>query len=58
MDRTVKVWDRQFVIQVVRQSKTVWVASGEYMGETISVKDRSASTATKRWRETATYRGG
>lgn len=56
-EHTVLVWGKRHVVAVDRKSKTVWIADGEYMGESISVQDRSAGTALKRWREAATYKG-
>jgi hypothetical protein len=47
----------QRTVSVHQLSKTVWEAVGEYMGESIRVKDRTAATALKRWREAATYKG-
>jgi len=35
----------------------VWIAHGEYMGESHSTQDRSEGTAAKRWREWAEYKG-
>jgi len=56
-DHTVMVWGRPCTVSVYRKSKTVWVATGAYMGESITVQDRSEGTALKRWREAATYKG-
>jgi hypothetical protein len=53
----VNVWDKPHVVTVYQKSKTVWIAVGEYMGETIEVKDQSEGAALKRWREAATYKG-
>jgi len=55
--RTVIVWGKPQVVSVDRRSKSVWVAVGDYMGEPITVQDRSESAALKRWREAATYKG-
>ena len=54
MERQVEVWGRSCVIQVEQKSQAVWVATGEYMGKTISVKDRTANWAARLWVETAT----
>jgi hypothetical protein len=54
---TVYVWEKPQVISVYQKSKTVWIASGKYMGELKQVKDRSESSAIKRWREWARYKG-
>jgi hypothetical protein len=51
------VWDEPHDIAVYRKSKSVWVATGDYMGKLIVVQDKSASTAAKRWREAAEYKG-
>lgn len=56
--RTVEVWGQQVAVDVYQQSKSVWIASGEYMGQYIQTKDRSAGSALLRWKEAARYRGG
>jgi hypothetical protein len=48
------VWGRPCLVQLDQKSETVWVATGEYLGKTISVKDRTASSAARLWVETAT----
>jgi hypothetical protein len=53
----VKVWDKPHTVAVDQKSKSVWIAVGDYMGEQITVQDRSESTALKRWREAARYKG-
>src|SRR5260370_37800020 len=53
----VKVWDKSCEITVYQKSKTVWIAVGDYMGQSIEVKGRSSSSAASLWRETARYRG-
>jgi len=53
----VTVWGKTYEVTVSQQSKTVWRADGDYGGESISVTDRSQSTALKRWMEAARYRG-
>jgi hypothetical protein len=57
-ERTVKVWEKVYVVHVYQRSKSVWEAVGDYEGERIETKDRSEATALKRWREAARYRGG
>ncbi len=54
---TVKVWDKPHTVTTNQKSKSVWVCGGEYMGEYHTTEDRSESTAIKRWREWATYKG-
>lgn len=58
MERRVLVWNTQCTVSVEQMSKSVWVAVGDYMGETIRTQDRSEATALKRWREAAQYKGG
>ena len=53
----VEVWGKSYTITTHQRSKSVWIAVGEYMGETIEVKDRSKATAIKLWREAARYKG-
>ena len=57
MKRTVSVWGEDLEISVHQKSKSVWVASGSYMGRLLQTQDRSANTAIKRWQEAARYRG-
>jgi hypothetical protein len=56
-DHIVTAWNKPCTVTVYRKSKSVWVASGNYSGESIVVQDRSAGSALKRWREAATYKG-
>lgn len=58
METTVTVWGKQVPLKVSQKSKSVWVASGTYMNGLISVQDRSANSALKRWAESAKYKGG
>lgn len=57
MKMTVMVWGKPYEISVTQRSKSVWVASGDYMGKYIQTQDRSSGTAAARWREAAQYRG-
>jgi hypothetical protein len=57
-EHTVEVWDKPCKVSVEQKSKTVWVAVGDYMGNSIRVEDRSARTALRRWQEAARYKGG
>jgi hypothetical protein len=54
---TVKIWDKLQTITVEQKSKSVWVAVGDYRGESIRVQDRSESTALKRWVRSCTLQG-
>jgi hypothetical protein len=49
---TVIVWSEPYTIEVYRKYKSVWVASGDYRGTTITVQDQMEGAAVKRWRET------
>lgn len=51
------VWDKPYDVSVHQRSKSVWVASGDYLGKPVSVTDRTRTSALKRWREAAQYRG-
>ena len=53
----VRVWDKPYEISVYQKSKSVWITVGEYMGDRIEVKGRSATSAAANWREAARYRG-
>ena len=58
MQQRVEVWGKPHDVNVSQRSKSVWVASGEYMGQQIQVTDRTATSAAKRWQEAARSRGG
>ena len=57
-ERVVMVWRRPHTITVYKKSKSVWVASGEYLGKHIEVKGRTLKAAERSWVSAATYRGG
>ena len=57
MERKVTVWGQSVTVSVYQKSKSVWIASGDYLGKDITTQDRTASTALKRWKEAATYAG-
>jgi hypothetical protein len=57
MELRVQVWGETITITVHQRSKSVWVASGEHLGETITVQNRSWSSAAALWASTAKYRG-
>jgi hypothetical protein len=58
MRLSVKVWEHEdpCEITVVQKSKSVWIASGEYMGKAITVQGRTANNAAAIWRDAAHYR--
>ena len=57
-EHTVQVWSTPQKVIVYQQSKSVWIAVGEYMGERIEAKGRSETQAISSWREAARYKGG
>jgi len=56
-EHTVEVWDKPCTVSAHQESKSVWVAVGDYMGESIKVEDRSERTAVMRWCNAARYKG-
>lgn len=58
LTRFVKVWEGEEPIEItlVKKSKTVWVAVGEYMGKRVEVQGRTANSAASVWRDAAHYR--
>lgn len=59
LKRFVRVWEgdaEPTEITLVKKSKTVWVAVGEYMGKRIDVQGRTANNAASLWRDAAHYR--
>lgn len=55
---TVEVWGKRIEVDVHQKSKSVWIASGEYLGKRFDASDRSQNSALKRWQEAARSRGG
>lgn len=55
--RRVEVWGQKYDITVYQESKTVWIAVGDYMEQSIRAQGRSESSAAKHWQEAARYRG-
>jgi len=56
-EHIVEVEDRPHKIAVRQKSKSVWIAAGEYMGESLVVQDHSEATAIKCWCDAARYKG-
>ena len=56
-DHTVRVWDKPYTVTTYQKTKSVWIAVGEYMGETIQTKGRTKGAAVKRWKERAHFKG-
>ena len=57
-EHTVEVWGKSYAVMTNQKYKTVWIAVGEYMGETIQTQGRTKATAIKRWKERARFKGG
>lgn len=57
MDHIIKVWADDVEVSVHQKSRSVWIASGTYLGEHIEAKGRSEINAIANWRETARHRG-
>lgn len=57
MSDIVRVWNVDVEVNVYQKSKSVWIAVGTYLGQSIEVKGRSASSALALWRDTARYKG-
>ena len=53
----VKVHGRDYKLSVHQEKKTVWVATGIYMGESYQAKGRTERDAASRWQEWARYKG-
>lgn len=60
MERDVKVevWGRQVTISIYQRSKSVWIATGTYLDQTIEVKRPTSGAAVKGWVDAAKYKGG
>jgi hypothetical protein len=56
-EHIIRVWDKPYPVSTYQRSKSVWVASGEFMDESHSSEDRTEGTSIKRWREWARYKG-
>ncbi|MBB2964733.1 hypothetical protein [Methylobacterium sp. R2-1] len=57
MQHRVIVWQKPYMISTAQRSKSVWIASGDYEGQSIQTQDRTEGAAIKRWCEAARYRG-
>ncbi len=55
-ERTVAVCGRLQTVTIYQKSKTVWVATGKYMGKDHQAQGSNANTAAKRWQQWVTYK--
>jgi hypothetical protein len=56
-EHTVRIRGKPYVVSVHEQSKSVWIAVGEYMGERIECRASTKRAALASWREIARYKG-
>jgi hypothetical protein len=56
VDRNVQVGSKTYVVAIHRKSKTVWIATGHYMGQSIEARGRSEDLAASAWRSASSYR--
>jgi hypothetical protein len=62
VEHVVEVWGKPHVILVYPKSRgfwrprSVWIAAGNYLGESIEVTASSEGSAIERWRDIARYR--
>jgi hypothetical protein len=56
-EHKVTVWSQSQTVAVYQKSKSVWVAVGDYMDQSIETKGSSAGSALTAWKNAATYRG-
>lgn len=54
----VMVWGHPQMVDVYQRSKSVWVATGDYMGQSHQTTGRTANQAAGAWRTWATTIGG
>ena len=55
--RTVNVWGKPYEIAVHMKSKTVWIATGQYVGSPVEGKGSAEGSAVKACVDAATYKG-
>jgi hypothetical protein len=55
--RIVRVWSKPYAVDVYQESKTVWIAVGNYMGHLIEAKGSNEASAIALWQEAARYKG-
>ena len=57
-EHKITVWNETCSVTTYQKSKSVWMAVGEYMGQTKEIKGSSAGSALSAWKEWARYKGG
>ena len=56
LKRKVSVLGQLHEVNVYRQSERVWIAVGDYMGQTIRVQNQGDGAAVKSWSEAARHK--
>ena len=55
-DHQVQVGDKAYLVVIRRKSKTVWIATGHYMGLPIEARGRNEDLAASAWRSASRFR--
>jgi hypothetical protein len=55
-DRDIRVGNKIYIVAIRRKSKTVWIATGHYMGQAIEARGRNEDLAASVWRLASHYR--
>jgi len=55
LQKTVVVWGDRVEIIVYQKSKSVWIATGTYLGRSFDVKASTSGSAAKLWADAAKY---
>jgi len=53
LDRSIIIEGKLCTVVAYQRSKTVWIASGDYLGQRIEMRGSSANSAVKRWADAA-----
>ena len=55
-DHNIQVGSKTYVVAIRRKSKTVWIATGHFMGQVIEARGRNQDFAASAWRSASRYR--
>jgi hypothetical protein len=55
-EHKVQVLGKSYIVAIRRKSKTVWIATGQYMGQAIEARGRNEDLAASAWRSASSYR--
>jgi len=55
-DHNIQVGSKTYVVAIRRKSKSVWIATGHYMGQAIEARGRNEDLAASAWRSASRYR--